>query len=62
MSGVIYQLAELANKKDPWQQRNPESSTPDKKIPPVIKVDLDRYKMLIQSRESITTALISLQK
>lgn len=52
MSGVIHQIAKLAAKIE----------KPDDKAPsgggPVIRVDLERYKMLIQSQESVTTCLI----
>lgn len=57
MSGIINQLAELASKIE--ESSKPNGETKDS---PVIRVDLEGYKMLIQSRDSITTALISHHK
>lgn len=58
MSGIIHQLATLASKiEEPSQNGNVTAST----NPPVIRVDLERHKLLIQSRDSITTAFISPQ-
>lgn len=58
MSGIIHQLAVLANKiEEPDRPEEPTS-----KSPPVIRVDTEKYKMIIQSRELVTTALISNQK
>lgn len=62
MSGIINQLANLANKiEDPRKTSNTNNNTEEKESP-VIRVDLQRYKMLIQSKDSITTALISNHK
>lgn len=55
ISGVVHQLAELANKIEDHSQSEERPS-------PVIRVDLERHKMIIHSRDSITTALISPQK
>lgn len=51
MSGIIHQLTDLASK---IEEPTKES--------PVIKVELDSYKILIHSHDSVTTALISPQK
>lgn len=53
MSGIIHQLAQLASKIDEPNSRGE---------PPVIRVDLECYKILIQSREKFTTALFSPQR
>lgn len=50
MSGIIKQFADLATKIE------------DTNEPPVIRVDMEQRKIVIQSRDSITTALISPQK
>lgn len=67
MSGIINQLAELANKIEEPKKSNSmglssKNNEPEKKQNPVIRVELQRYKMLIQSKDSITTALISNHK
>lgn len=60
MSGIIHQLADLAAKiEEPIQQNG---SSTKKQDAPVIRVDLERYKILIHSHESITTALVTPQK
>lgn len=60
MSGILHQLVDLAHKiEEPDQQNGTEII---EKNSPVIRVDLDRHKILIESRESITTALILQQK
>lgn len=58
MSGIIHQLADLASK---IEEHNSTGHDEGDKAP-VIRVDLERYKIMIRSRESITTALISPQK
>lgn len=52
MSGVIHQIAKLASKIEKPDEKALSGSGP------VIRVDLERYKMLIQSQDSITTCLM----
>ena len=59
MSGIIHHLTNLARKID---DHNQHSNNAAKNESPVLRVDLDRRKILIQSREDITTALFSAQK
>uniref|UniRef100_A0A6G1S4T3 Late endosomal/lysosomal adaptor and MAPK and MTOR activator 5 n=1 Tax=Aceria tosichella TaxID=561515 RepID=A0A6G1S4T3_9ACAR len=59
ISGIIHQLANLAYKIEDHSQHDGSSN---KKDPPVVRIDLERRKILIQSREGITTALFSHQK
>lgn len=57
MSGIIRQIVHLAAKiEEPTKQSN--SNVKSKSSAPVIRVELDRRKILIQSREAVTTALI----
>lgn len=53
MSGIVHQLAQLASKID-----EPKSQ----KDVPVIRVDLESYRILIQNRDKFTTALFSSQR
>lgn len=53
MSGIVHQLAQLASKID--EPKN-------QKDVPVIRVDLESYRILIQTREKFTTALFSSQR
>lgn len=65
MSGIVHQLAELASKiEEPTRLMGSSSKSraTHKNESPVVRVDFEHYKMLIQSKESITTALISPQK
>lgn len=60
MSGVIHQIAALANCiEEPARTANGQSNSKEN---PVIRVDLERTRMLIRSVDDITTALISPQK
>lgn len=52
MSGVIHQIAKLASKLEKPDDKAPSGSGP------VIRVDLEHYKILIQSQETVTTGLI----
>lgn len=59
MSGVINQIATLASKIEEPDRR---SENKDAVESPVIRVDLEKSRMLIKSQDSITTALIFPQK
>jgi len=58
MSGIIHQIAHLANKIEAPSSSNDQS----RRESPVIRIDLENYKLLIQSRDSITTAIASPHK
>lgn len=58
LSGPIHQLAKLASRIEEISRPNKS----DKTEPPVIRVDMQKFKFTMQSRDSITTAIISQQK
>jgi len=59
MSGIIRQISDLADK---MEEPGRKTTSGGSKSPPVIRVDLERQKILIKSCEDITTALFLLHK